>query len=143
MTWVYVLLLPFQLNNTLDWVKIPASIVAAYIILGIALIGCEMKNPFGDDLNDLPLDDFCEQFHQNIDTIVTRPPPKTDDFVMHKDNMPLHPMSQQGFSRWNAKAVGEISIAPKDKNIVVIERPKRTEGNDLKRGHSRLGEDAC
>jgi putative membrane protein len=35
-TWVYILLLPFQLYKSLGWVTIPASIFAAYIILGIA-----------------------------------------------------------------------------------------------------------
>jgi putative membrane protein len=35
-TWVYILLLPFQLYNSLGFVTIPASIFAAYIILGIA-----------------------------------------------------------------------------------------------------------
>ena len=38
-TWVYILLLPFQLFKSLHWVTIPASVFAAYIILGIALIG--------------------------------------------------------------------------------------------------------
>lgn len=38
-TWVYTLLLPFQLYKLLGWIKIPASIFAAYIVLGIALIG--------------------------------------------------------------------------------------------------------
>ena len=33
-TYVYVLLLPFQLLPLLDWVAIPATIAAAYIILG-------------------------------------------------------------------------------------------------------------
>lgn len=35
-TWVYILILPFQLYKTLGWVTIPASIIAAYVILGIA-----------------------------------------------------------------------------------------------------------
>jgi ion channel-forming bestrophin family protein len=35
-TWVYILLLPFQLYKSLGWVTIPASVFAAYIILGIA-----------------------------------------------------------------------------------------------------------
>lgn len=38
-TWVYILILPFQLYKSLEWITIPASVFAAYIILGIALIG--------------------------------------------------------------------------------------------------------
>jgi predicted membrane chloride channel (bestrophin family) len=36
---VYILILPFQLYKSLEWITIPASVFAAYIILGIALIG--------------------------------------------------------------------------------------------------------
>lgn len=59
-TWVYILLLPFQLYKPLGWVTIPGTLFAAYIILGIALIGREIENPFGNDVNDLPLDSFCQ-----------------------------------------------------------------------------------
>jgi ion channel-forming bestrophin family protein len=46
-TWAYVLALPFQLVNTLEWVAIPGTLVAGYIILGLAQIGRELENPFG------------------------------------------------------------------------------------------------
>jgi hypothetical protein len=35
-TWAYVLVLPFQLYNYLDWVTIPGTMLAAYIILGLS-----------------------------------------------------------------------------------------------------------
>lgn len=38
-TWAYVMALPFQLVGTLGWVTIPGTIVAGYIILGLAQIG--------------------------------------------------------------------------------------------------------
>ncbi|KAF1931073.1 uncharacterized protein M421DRAFT_408477 [Didymella exigua CBS 183.55] len=41
-TWVYILLLPFQLYKLLGYITIPASVFATYIILGIALIGREI-----------------------------------------------------------------------------------------------------
>jgi ion channel-forming bestrophin family protein len=50
-TWVYIIMLPFQLVGTLRWITIPATIIAAYIILGILLIGSELENPFGYDVN--------------------------------------------------------------------------------------------
>ena len=59
-TWVYVIMLPFQLWKTLGWTTIPGTIVGAYIILGIAAIGREIENPFGHDVNDLPLEKFCK-----------------------------------------------------------------------------------
>ncbi|KAF2175997.1 UPF0187-domain-containing protein [Zopfia rhizophila CBS 207.26] len=107
-TWVYILLLPFQLFNSLGWVTIPASMFAAYIILGIALIGREIENPFGDDVNDLPLDIFCEQIRQDIDVIICRAPPTTEDFVKRDENALLYPLSNQGYSSLQSKTVEEI-----------------------------------
>jgi hypothetical protein len=110
-TWVYILLLPFQLYKALDWVTIPASMFAAYIILGIALIGREIENPFGSDVNDLPLDAFCAQIQKDIDTIISRPPPKTEDFVKNPDNALLYPLSSHGFGLWSEKSVQELREA--------------------------------
>jgi putative membrane protein len=50
-TWVYILLLPFQLYKALGWVTIPASVFAAYIILGIALIGTFFPLHFREQRN--------------------------------------------------------------------------------------------
>ena len=41
-TWVYVIALPFQLWDALRWVTIPATVVGAYNVLGIAAIGREI-----------------------------------------------------------------------------------------------------
>lgn len=114
-TWVYILLLPFQLYKSLGWVTIPASVFAAYIILGIALIGREIENPFGDDVNDLPLDAFCEQIRKDIDIIMSRMPPSSDEFVAHEDNLPLYPLSLMGIKGWAEKSADEIrdSLAAK------------------------------
>lgn len=110
-TWVYILLLPFQLYKALGWVTIPASIFAAYIILGIALIGREIENPFGDDVNDLPLDAFCQQIRKDLDIIMSKPAPSLDTFVLNEGNSLLHPLSHHGAGYWNAKSVDEIRSA--------------------------------
>jgi ion channel-forming bestrophin family protein len=110
-TWVYILLLPFQLYKALGWVTIPASIFAAYIILGIALIGREIENPFGDDVNDLPLDAFCQQIRKDIDIIMSKSAPSIEEVVMHPENQLLYPLSSLGSAAWAAKSVDEIKDA--------------------------------
>ncbi|KAF2662066.1 UPF0187-domain-containing protein [Lophiostoma macrostomum CBS 122681] len=110
-TWVYILILPFQLFNSLGWVTIPASMFAAYIILGIALIGREIENPFGSDVNDLPLDAFCDQIANDVDTIMSREAPKTEDFVKDPENCLLYPLSSHGYKLWGEKSVKEIKEA--------------------------------
>ncbi|KAJ4299823.1 hypothetical protein N0V90_005069 [Kalmusia sp. IMI 367209] len=110
-TWVYILILPFQLYKSLGWITIPASIFAAYIILGIALIGREIENPFGDDVNDLPLDAFCGQIRQDIDLIMSKPAPRPDAFVFSDENEVLYPLSNLGGNAWADKSVDEIREA--------------------------------
>ncbi|KAL8990490.1 MAG: hypothetical protein Q9177_000861 [Variospora cf. flavescens] len=85
-TWVYVIMLPFQLWAKLDWVTIPGTMFGAYIILGIAAIGREIENPFGCDENDLPLDKFCQALQDEINVITARAPPRIEDFVATEDN---------------------------------------------------------
>ncbi|KAI4093137.1 MAG: hypothetical protein L6R37_007439 [Teloschistes peruensis] len=85
-TWVYVIMLPFQLWDALGWITIPGTIVGAYIILGIAAIGREIENPFGRDENDLPLDKFCQTLEDEINIIAARRPPKFEDFVANQEN---------------------------------------------------------
>lgn len=104
-TWVYVLALPFQLWNLLGWVTIPGTIVAAYIILGIAAIGREIENPFGHDSNDLPLKRYCKEIAAEIDGIASRAPPKPEDFIHTDQNHVLYSM---GYGAWNERSVEEI-----------------------------------
>ncbi|KAJ5884154.1 uncharacterized protein N7473_011040 [Penicillium subrubescens] len=37
------------------------NLVGAYIIIGLLFISSEIENPFGEDVNDLPLTAFCSQ----------------------------------------------------------------------------------
>jgi putative membrane protein len=110
-TWVYILLLPFQLYKLLGWITIPASVFAAYIILGIALIGREIENPFGDDVNDLPLDAFCEQIRKDIDIIMSKPAPSFADSLLDEQNELLYPLSHMSSADWAEKSVDEIRDA--------------------------------
>lgn len=110
-TWVYILLLPFQLYKLLGYITIPACVFAAYIILGIALIGREIENPFGDDVNDLPLDAFCVQIRKDLDIIMSKPAPCMEDVVEHPENMLLYPLSEMGAQGWGQKSVEEIREA--------------------------------
>ncbi|KAB8078402.1 UPF0187-domain-containing protein [Aspergillus leporis] len=115
--WIYVLVLPFQLYDALTWVTIPGSIVAAYIILGLATIGSEIENPFGQDVNDLPLDTYCRQIALELDIITATPPPNVDDFTNRDDNLVLYPLSTNGYPNWKDRSVEEIRAALKTKVV--------------------------
>jgi ion channel-forming bestrophin family protein len=99
-TWIYIIMLPFQLDGPLKWVMIPACVIAAAIILGILLIGREIENPFGDDVNDLPLDAYCLQIASDIDVICSRKKPKISDLVASPENKVFFPLSSLGYPAW-------------------------------------------
>ncbi|KAH8812712.1 Bestrophin, RFP-TM, chloride channel-domain-containing protein [Xylogone sp. PMI_703] len=114
---LYVYLLPFQLYNSLGWVTIPGTMAAAYIILGLAAIGNELENPFGNDVNDLPLDQYCEELANEINTLTSVPAPKFGD-VMRKENKVLWPLSEHGYESWTDRTEDDIRHALKTKVLV-------------------------
>jgi len=65
---LYCFALPFQFIQPLDWFTIPTVGIISFALLGIEDIGEEIENPFGYDLNDLPLDRFCQELQAEIET---------------------------------------------------------------------------
>lgn len=96
------------------------SAVAAYIILGLDTIGSEIENPFGHDVNDLPLDTYCRQIALELDIITAMPPPKVDDFTTRDENLVLYPLSTTGFPEWKDRSVEEIRSALRTKVVANI-----------------------
>jgi putative membrane protein len=70
---IYCCTLPFALVETYGWFTILDVLFVAYIFLGIEEIGVEIEGPFGNDANDLPLQDICETIHHNIYALVGVP----------------------------------------------------------------------
>ena len=110
-TWVYVLMLPFQLWDDLRYITIPGTIFAAYIILGLSAIGREIENPFGNDVNDLPLELFCEELELDIDCITSQPAPKPGEFMRREGNMPIWPLSFKSYEGWQGRTKQDIRDA--------------------------------
>ncbi|KAK6840148.1 hypothetical protein PG987_006014 [Apiospora arundinis] len=110
-TWVYVLLLPFQLLPRLGWVTIPANMLAAYIILGLLFIGREVENPFGNDVNDLPLELFCENIVEDLQAITSKPRRKAKEWMHSHKNKVLFPHSHSNFHSWASRPEESITRA--------------------------------
>lgn len=60
--------LPFVLVEALGVYTIPATLLVAYVLLGIEEIGVEIESPFGDAPNDLPLDRICSSIEATLRT---------------------------------------------------------------------------
>jgi ion channel-forming bestrophin family protein len=116
-SWAYILILPFQLYKRLHLTTIPATLLAAYIILGLMQIGMEIENPFGDEVSDLPLDIYCDQIAYDIDIIMSKPAPKPDEFVKQVDNMPLYPLYMNGYQDWAGRSTEDIREALRMKMV--------------------------
>ncbi|KAG6039569.1 hypothetical protein E4U41_002414 [Claviceps citrina] len=114
-TWVYVMLLPFQLVGKLGWISIPATIAAAYIILGLLFIGREIENPFGQDVNDLPLEGYCNQIAEELDIIASYDMQNPYEFLASSSNMPLYPVSTASAGTWMQRSEEKLREAIRTK----------------------------
>ncbi len=62
----YCFTLPLALEPRFGWSTIPAVLLTCYIFFGIEEIGVEIEDPFGDDDNDLPLEQICQSIEQQL-----------------------------------------------------------------------------
>jgi putative membrane protein len=63
---LYCYTLPFALVSSYGWYTIMDVTIISYVFFGIEEIGVEIEGPFGDDDNDLPLEDICETIYRNV-----------------------------------------------------------------------------
>ncbi|MSR56875.1 MAG: hypothetical protein EXS05_04295 [Planctomycetaceae bacterium] len=66
---LYCFTLPFALLERFGWWTTVAVLVIAYILYGIEEIGVEIEDPFGEDENDLPLEEFCSTIEANLRSV--------------------------------------------------------------------------
>jgi len=67
---VFILIMPFNLLDTYDYLTIPISMFGAYALLGVEMIGDEIEDPFGKDSNDLPLTQMANRIRANVHEIL-------------------------------------------------------------------------
>jgi len=63
---IYVLALPFALAETLHALTPVVVLMVAYTFLGLDAVGDEIEDPFGEDLNDLPLSTLSRMIEINM-----------------------------------------------------------------------------
>lgn len=67
--WIYAIIIPFGLIDTLGWWTILAVIIVYYVAMSIVTISEEIEEPFGTDPNDLPTDKIAQNIYNNIQEI--------------------------------------------------------------------------
>ncbi len=68
---IYCLLMPFQFVGELGWWTGFIVGLVSFTLLGIEAIGVEIENPFGNDPNDLPLDNICVNIQQMVEDVIS------------------------------------------------------------------------
>ncbi|WP_099237697.1 bestrophin family protein [Synechococcus sp. BDU 130192] len=66
---IYCFGLPFRLVPEMTWWAIPIVAVVSFLLLGVEEVARELENPFGFDVNDLPLDDLCDVIEGNLERV--------------------------------------------------------------------------
>jgi hypothetical protein len=84
----------------------------------LAAICSEIENPFGNDVNDLPLDTFCQELAADLDIITSSPRQDPSEFIDREDNLVLFPLSNTGAVSWKDRSVEDIRAALRAKATV-------------------------
>lgn len=67
---IYVVTIPLMFGPDFKYATVPVSIAVLYVFASIELIAEEIEDPFGEDDNDLPLDDICDRIETNLNEII-------------------------------------------------------------------------
>ncbi|RAV98606.1 bestrophin family protein [Pseudochryseolinea flava] len=68
---IYLVTLPFGFVTTFGYFTIATVILVAFILLSVELIGEEIEDPFGRDVNDLPTDELAKKIKDNVKEILS------------------------------------------------------------------------
>jgi len=67
---VYVLTLPFGFVFSVGYIAIPMVMFIFYVLASLELIAEEIEDPFGNDINDLPMEKLAENITGNVQEIL-------------------------------------------------------------------------
>jgi putative membrane protein len=79
---LYIVTLPFGFVTTFGYFTIITVILVSFVLLSVELIGEEIEDPFGRDLNDLPTDELSERIRENIREIMDVHPSHETETIM-------------------------------------------------------------
>jgi putative membrane protein len=70
MIFFYCMSLPIFFGSEFGYTTVAISVIVLYVFASIELIAEEIEDPFGEDENDLPLDDICNRIKTNLNDIL-------------------------------------------------------------------------
>jgi putative membrane protein len=70
MIFIYIISLPVFFGAEFGYTTIPITIIVLYVFASIELIAEEIEDPFGEDDNDLPIDNICIRIKSDLQEIM-------------------------------------------------------------------------
>lgn len=67
---IYVITLPFGFVTQSGYMTIVIVVLVTFVLLSVELIAEEIEDPFGRDINDLPLDELAVKIRENVREIL-------------------------------------------------------------------------
>jgi putative membrane protein len=67
---IYSITLPVSFVWVFGYWTVPIVMLAFYFLMSVELISEEIEDPFGTDVNDLPLDELCVKIKRNVSEII-------------------------------------------------------------------------
>ncbi|HYG19730.1 MAG TPA: bestrophin family ion channel [Ohtaekwangia sp.] len=67
---IYIVTLPFGFVTTFGYFTIATVLLVSFVLLSVELIGEEIEDPFGRDVNDLPTDELSVKIRENVREIL-------------------------------------------------------------------------
>ena len=81
--------LPLSLIGEYGWIAVPALSLITFLFLTVEQMAIEIEQPFGDDANDLPLEDYILDLEATLlDMLPGRTPPTTGREGLHDGSSP-------------------------------------------------------
>lgn len=74
---VYAIVMPFGLVKDFGYGAVVASMLTFFATMGLELLAEEIENPFGEDMNDLPLDAITATITRDVHAVLGVPAPES------------------------------------------------------------------
>lgn len=67
---IYIITLPFGFVTASGYFTVPIVLIITFVLMSVELIAEEIEDPFGRDLNDLPMDELSVKIRENVKEIL-------------------------------------------------------------------------
>lgn len=111
---VFVFSAPFTFAHRFGWFTPIMAMIIAFALLGMNAVATEIENPYGMDVNDLPMRNFAEALEEDTEAILRQRDPQTEKHEKFWGRRAMHKrlLREQGAPK--GTSVGRLAVAPRE-----------------------------